>query len=142
MIFSFGSAVAASATIAIRQRRRCDRRSKLRHRERHGAEQLTRIIRCSADTLLVGDNEIGGVDEILRRTNQPHQREDAERDHQTASVIPSSTSVVVTMIVTGLVVTMIVPMTTTQRSRKTSRDARRNVAGTAATTDRLVTSGL
>ena len=134
------SAVTATAPIAIGQSGRQGCGCKLRDGERHGAEELAGIVGLGADTLLVGNDEVGRMDEILCRTHQPHQREDAERDHQAAAIIPLATTVMLVAMI--VVMTMLVTMTAAQRGGEASRDGRRHVAGAATTANGLVAGRL
>ena len=52
--------------------------------ERHAAEQLAGIGGIVGDTFLVGNDKLGGMNQILRRADQAHQGEQPQRNNQTS----------------------------------------------------------
>ncbi len=99
--------------------------------EGHGAEQLAGIPGGCGNAFLVGNDELGGVDEILSGTDQAHQREKADGHHQGAAV-----AVMIVVVVTAGA------MFLAQRRRKAGADRRGDIAGAATTTARHVAGRL
>ena len=101
----------------------------------HGTEEIARIIGAAGHTLLVGNDEISGRDEILGGTNQPYQRENTQGNDQDAPVV-------ILAAVTALAATVVTVVVPAQRARETPGDGMRHVTGTTVAADWLMAERL
>ena len=96
--------------------------------EGHGAEKVAGIVGRGRNTFLVGNDELGGVHQVLRGTHQPYQGENAQRNHQSATGAVS-----LAISVTGIRI---------QGGGQAAYNGRGNIAGAAAATNGLRANGL